>query len=163
VSNKHVELDIIVDSLVIKAKIVRHSLIRDNAPSFFEKYKGENMKRLSLGSIIVAATLFLAACASAPSNPAVGMWDVSMDTPVGVMNATINITPDLMGTMSSTDLGETALEGVSAVDNMLNFSATIDAQGQTLTLVFSGQIEGDSIAGKFDSDFGAIPVTGSRQ
>lgn len=121
------------------------------------------MKRLSLGSIIVAATLFLAACASAPSNPAVGMWDVSMDTPVGVMAATVTISPDLSGNMSSTDLGETPLDSLTVMENELKFSATIDAQGQTLTLDFTGMIDGDSLEGRFDSDFGPIPVTGTRQ
>ncbi|MDX1491126.1 MAG: hypothetical protein R3332_07555 [Pseudohongiellaceae bacterium] len=121
------------------------------------------MKRLSLGSIIVAATLFLAACASAPSNPAVGMWDISMDTPVGVMQANLEITPDLMGTMSSNDLGSTPLDNVTAMDGSLSFSATIDAQGQMLTLNFTGTVEGDTLDGSFGSDFGAIQVSGTRQ
>lgn len=121
------------------------------------------MKKLSMGSIIVAAALFLAACASTPPNPFVGVWDISIDSPVGVMEANLNIAPDLTGNMSSGDLGATPLENISVVDNAVSFTANVDAQGMMLTLNFSGTIAGDALAGNFDTEFGAIPVTGVRQ
>lgn len=121
------------------------------------------MKRISMASIIAAATLFLAACASTPPNPFVGMWDVNIETPVGAMVATLDIQPDLSGTMSSGDLGSAALNDVTVIDNAVTFATTVDAQGQTLTLRFAGTIAGNQLAGNFDSDFGAIPVTGTKQ
>lgn len=116
-----------------------------------------------MASIIAAATLFLAACASTPPNPFVGMWDVNIETPVGAMVATLDIQPDLSGTMSSGDLGSAALNDVTVIDNAVTFATTVDAQGQTLTLRFAGTIAGNQLAGNFDSDFGAIPVTGTKQ
>jgi hypothetical protein len=43
------------------------------------------------------------------------------------------------------------------------FETEVDAQGQTLVLDFSGSVDGDSVTGEFDSDFGAFGVTGTRQ
>ncbi len=121
------------------------------------------MKRLSMGSIIVAAALFLAACASTPPNPFVGLWDVSIETPVGAMVAVLDIEPGLSGIMSSTDLGSAELSDITVVDNAVTFATTVDAQGQSLTLRFAGTIAGDTLAGNFDTDFGAIPLTGTKR
>lgn len=122
------------------------------------------MKRITMSSIIVAAALLLAACvSSAPPNPLVGMWDISIDTPVGVMGATIDVKPDLTGTMFSDDLGAATLDNVMSMDNSVTFKTTVDAQGQMLTLDFTGTIAGDTLAGNFDTDFGAIAVTGVRK
>lgn len=121
------------------------------------------MKRIYKSVMIVAATIFLAACASTPANPFVGMWDVSINTPVGVMGATLDVNPDLMGTMSSDDLGTTDLQGITVTGNAVSFNVVVDAQGQSLALSFAGTIEGDNLTGNFDSDFGAIPVSATRQ
>lgn len=79
------------------------------------------------------------------------------------MAATLDVTPDLMGTMSSGDLGNTALQGITVTENAVSFNVVVDAQGQTLALSFAGIIDGDNLTGNFDSDFGAIPVTAVRQ
>lgn len=120
------------------------------------------MKRLLKGSLLLVAALLLAACAST-QNPAVGIWDVNMETPVGAMAVTLDIQPDLSGTMSAGDLGSAPLNGITVDGNAVNFEATIDAQGQTVTLRFAGTIDGDNLAGNFDTDFGAIPVAGVRR
>jgi hypothetical protein len=93
----------------------------------------------------------------------VGVWDVSINTPVGVMGATLDVSPDLMGSMSSAELGATELQGITVTGNAVSFNVVVDAQGQTLALSFAGTIEGDNLSGNFDSDFGAIPVTAVRQ
>ncbi|MES3008954.1 MAG: hypothetical protein V4751_14415 [Pseudomonadota bacterium] len=121
------------------------------------------MKTLLKGSLLLVAALLLAACASTPPNPAVGIWDINMETPVGAMVVTLDIQPDLSGTMSSGDLGSVTLNGVAVEGNALNFEATVDAQGQTVALRFAGTIDGDNLAGNFDTDFGAIPVAGVRR
>ena len=121
------------------------------------------MKRMFKGIMLFAAGIVLAACASAPANPFVGMWDLSINTPVGVMGAQLDVASDLSGSMSSAELGATELLGVNVSGNAVSFNVIIDARGQTLQLSFAGNIEGDSLNGNFDSDFGAIPVTGTRQ
>ncbi|MCB1647953.1 MAG: hypothetical protein H7A05_05105 [Pseudomonadales bacterium] len=121
------------------------------------------MKRFFKGILLFTASIVLAACASTPANPFVGMWDISINTPVGMMGAQLDVASDLSGSMSSAELGATELRSVSVSGNAVSFNVIIDAQGQTLQLSFAGNIEGDSLNGNFDSDFGAIPVTGTRQ
>ncbi|MDP3516821.1 MAG: hypothetical protein Q8S94_06600 [Pseudohongiella sp.] len=111
-----------------------------------------------------AVALLLTACAgtSAP-HPLVGAWAITIDTPVGAMNGNLNINPDMTGEMSSTDLGSAALNGITVDGEAVQFSTTIDAQGQTITLAFNGTVSGDQLAGQFNTDFGPIAVTGTRQ
>ena len=79
------------------------------------------------------------------------------------MGATLDVASDLSGSMSSEQLGATAMNNVTVNGNAVTFNVVVDAQGQTLALNFSGTIEGDNLTGNFDSDFGAIPVTATRQ
>lgn len=120
------------------------------------------MKRIFKSFIVVAATVILAACASTPANPFVGMWELSINTPVGAMGATLDVSADMMGSMSSAELGATEMRGITVTDNAVSFNVVVDAQGQTLALSFAGTIDGNTLTGNFDSDFGAIPVTGTR-
>lgn len=121
------------------------------------------MKRIFKGLVFLTANVLLAACASAPANPFVGVWDVSINTPMGVMGATLDVASDLSGAMRSDQLGATAMKGVTVTGNAVSFNVVIDAQGQTLPLSFAGTIDGRNLSGNFDSDFGAIPVTAVRQ
>ncbi|ALO47249.1 hypothetical protein [Pseudohongiella spirulinae] len=117
------------------------------------------------GSLVAGmlVALLLSACAgtSAP-HPAVGNWVITIDTPIGAMNANLVINEDLSGEMRSQDLGSSPLHSVQLADERVAFAADIDAQGTAMTLAFSGTVEGDSMSGSFNTDFGAIPVTGRR-
>jgi N-methylhydantoinase B/oxoprolinase/acetone carboxylase alpha subunit len=65
--------------------------------------------------------------------------------------------------MSSTELGSAALTGITVDGETVQFSTTIDAQGQSITLAFNGTVTGDQLAGQFNTDFGPIAVSGVRQ
>ena len=119
------------------------------------------MKNL-IGGSLMALMLVLASCAST-TNPAVGAWDISMNTPLGAMPAVLTIAADGSGSMSADGLGEAPISGIMVDGNAVTFSAELDAQGQVLTLAFTGTIEGDALTGEFGSDFGAFGVTGTRQ
>lgn len=119
------------------------------------------MKNILTGSLM-ALVLVLAGCA-ATQNPAVGAWDISMNTPVGAMPAVLTIAEDGTGNMAADGMGSAALSGITVDGNAVTFSAAIDAQGQSLTLTFNGTIDGDSLTGEFGSDFGSFGVTGTRQ
>ncbi len=58
--------------------------------------------------------------------------------------------------------GDNDMTTVSFADGTLEFSVTIDIGGQSLTLNFSGMVDGDSLDGTFGSDFGDFPSTGVR-
>jgi len=110
-----------------------------------------------------AVALLLAACATATKpHPLVGNWEITIDTPIGAMTANLTVNPDLSGQMSSGDLGTAALAGVSVSGDAVSFNTTINAQGQSLTLAFAGNVVGDTLTGSFDTDFGAVAVSGRR-
>ena len=119
-----------------------------------------------LGSLVMgfAVALLLTACAgtSAP-HPLVGAWAITIDTPVGSMAGNLNINPDMTGDMSSTELGSAALNGITVDGEAVQFSTTIDAQGQSIALAFNGTVTGDQLSGQFNTDFGPIAVSGVRQ
>jgi hypothetical protein len=122
--------------------------------------------KTKFGSLVMgfAVAILLTACAgtSAP-HPLVGGWAITIDTPVGSMAGNLNINPDMTGEMSSTELGSAALTGITVDGETVQFSTTIDAQGQSITLAFNGTVTGDQLAGQFNTDFGPIAVSGVRQ
>ncbi|MEX0739443.1 MAG: hypothetical protein WD071_08885 [Pseudohongiella sp.] len=121
--------------------------------------------RTKIGSLVtgIMVALFISACASVSEpHPLVGGWAITIDTPIGAMDANLTVNEDLTGEMSSQDLGGAALEAVSVDGENVSFSTTVDAQGQSMTLVFNGTVVEDRLSGSFNTDFGAIPVTGTR-
>lgn len=118
------------------------------------------MKKLISGSFI-AMVLVLAGCA-ASTPPAVGVWNIEMNTPLGAMPAVLTISEDGSGVMSG-DMGEQAFNGVMFDGDAISFTTAIEAQGQSIGLSFDGTVDGDSLSGEFGSDFGAFGVTGTRQ
>lgn len=125
------------------------------------------MIKLKLGSLLVAVAFILGACASTPAtppNPLIGDWTLTISSPVGEMALDLAVNPDLTGTMSSADLGSAPLENLTLNGEAVSFATTIDAQGQVLTLEFTGAMTGpDAFGGSFDTDFGAIPANAVRK
>lgn len=111
------------------------------------------------GMLMIA--LALVACAAA-APAAVGIWDVEMNTPVGSQQVELIINADGSGNFAGPQ-GEQSIDGIAFDGNALNFSMTIDAQGQSITLDFSGSVQGDSLNGEFNTPFGALAISGSRQ
>jgi len=115
-------------------------------------------------ALVVFMTAGLAACAAfGPPNPLVGEWDTTISTPMGAMNADLIVNEDMTGEMRSPELGAAPLNNITVEGEQVSFSTTVDAQGMMLTLDFNGMVEGDSLEGSFDTDFGAIGVTGTRR
>ena len=119
------------------------------------------MKILKGGWLVLSLAVLAACAASVP--PAVGVWGVEMNTPLGALPATLTINEDGSGSMTADGLGEAPISGITFDGNMVAFEAEVDAQGTTLVLEFSGTVEGDSLEGEFGSDFGAFGVSGSRE
>ena len=119
------------------------------------------MKNLVSGLLALSLAALIGCAASVP--PAVGVWSVEMNTPLGALPATLTINEDGTGLMSADGLGEAPIDGIAFDGNALTFDAEVDVQGQSLVLEFSGSVEGDSVSGAFGSDFGDFAVTGTRQ
>jgi hypothetical protein len=117
--------------------------------------------RLIRNLSFIAVIALLASCGASVS-PGVGVWDISINTPVGEQGGTWTLNADGTGIMGS-DQGDQAIEGIMFDGNSVAFDVNIDAGGQSLSLSFSGTVAGDSLDGEFESDFGAIAVSGTRQ
>lgn len=124
--------------------------------------------KISLKLAALSAIILLAACASTPSNPFVGDWTVNMDSPIGALPGTLSFADDGSGSMMIEAPGAegqppATFQGATYEGNTVAFSTTLDAQGQEITLSFTGTVDGDALSGEFDTDFGAMPVTGTRK
>ncbi|GAB1264383.1 hypothetical protein NBRC116493_12310 [Aurantivibrio infirmus] len=124
--------------------------------------------KISLKIFVVSALVFLAACASTPQNPVLGAWDVKLDSPIGELPGTLTFAEDGSGTMMIEAPGAegqppAAFQGVTYTDNNIEFSATLDAGGQQISLSFVGAVDGDNLTGNFDTDFGQMAVNGTRK
>ena len=118
------------------------------------------MKILKSGWLVLSLAILVGCAAATP--PGVGVWGVEMNTPLGALPAVLTLNADGSGSMSADGLGDAPISGVMYDGNSINFEAEIDAQGQTLVLVFTGTVDGDSLEGEFGSDFGAFGVSGTR-
>ena len=108
---------------------------------------------LPLGIIAI-----LAACASMP--PAVGDWNFEFDTPQGPGTALVTVANDGTGLFSSGLLGDVPLSNLAIDGNSVAFTLENTLAG--VPVHFSGTIEGDAIAGEFDTPIGALPVAATR-
>lgn len=120
------------------------------------------MTKLIRNISIAAVVMILAACASEPSSPGVGVWNMNIVTPMGEQASMWTISADGTGNMSG-DQGDQALDGIMLEGNTVSFAVSIDAGGQSLNLSYTGTVEGDSLNGEFSSDFGPIEASGTRQ
>ncbi|HXY90346.1 MAG TPA: hypothetical protein VEH75_06975 [Xanthobacteraceae bacterium] len=93
-----------------------------------------------------------------------GTWNISIETPIGTRQATLNIAASggtLTGTQSAD--GNTGEIADGKVDgNKVSWKVAI-TNPMPMTLEFSGTVDGDKIAGNANAGaFGALPFTGTR-
>ena len=128
-----------------------------------------NAPRIAL-LLIACLALITVGCASggggkAPAAPPiVGTWNLVLETPMGKQEPTFIVTQTdgvLSGKFSSPQ-GELEIPAITEADGVVTFDMNIEAAGQELLLKFSGTVDGDTMTGKFGSDFGDMPVTGTR-
>ncbi len=130
------------------------------------------LKKTSLPlALVCCLALLTVACGSGGAGKAaavpaiVGTWNLVLDTPMGKQEPTFTVMQEagaLMGKFTSPQ-GELEIPTITETeDGGYAFDMDIDAGGQSLTLKFSGTVDGDNMTGKFASDFGDMPVTGTR-
>ena len=93
-----------------------------------------------------------------------GTWNISIETPIGTRQATLNIAASggtLTGTQSAD--GNTGEIADGKVDgNKVSWKVAI-TNPMPMTLEFSGTVDGDKISGNANAGaFGALPFSGTR-
>jgi hypothetical protein len=119
------------------------------------------MKKLLNGLLVLSLSILVGCVAGGPP-PAVGVWDVKIESPLGTLPGVLTLNPDGTGELASDTVGA-MISGIVYADNTAAFIAEISVQGATVVLNFTGSAEGDTLTGVFGSDFGNIPIAGIRQ
>ncbi len=133
------------------------------------------MFRQSIFAALAAATM-IPAPAYAQSSPAVGTWATESVTDFGTFKADLTIAQSGASyTVAMVDEPRTGPDGAPAPTMASTFSdvtvnganfafkRTIDFQGQAMVLSYTGSVDGNTLTATANSDFGAIPVKGTRK
>ena len=130
------------------------------------------MFRKTVFAALVAGATVMAAPAYAQSSPAVGAWDTEAVTDFGTFKATLTVT-EANGAyaIEMTDVpaegapppGSSSISEVTVNGANFSFKRTIDFQGQAIVLTYTGSVDGNALTATANSDFGAIPVKGTRK
>jgi hypothetical protein len=101
----------------------------------------------------------------APAVNVSGTWDMTVESPQGTMALTSTFKQDgekLTGTQAS-QMGETALEGAVKGSDIV-FAIVFNAQGQDITITYTGKIDGDTMSGTIEfGSFGSSTWTAKKR
>lgn len=125
---------------------------------------------------LIASATVMAAPANAQSSPAVGSWDTESVTDFGTFKATLIIAESggaysvqMVDAPQAGPDGQPAPAMASTISDVavngtnFSFKRTIDFQGQPIVLNYTGTVDGNALTATANSDFGAIPVKGTRK
>ena len=131
------------------------------------------MKKLVFAAVAAA---FLAAPALAADSPAAGTWAVEAKTDFGTFKSDWTVAEaDGAWTL---DMKDQPMEGgpggdgpppESTISNLkvdggkLTFDRALDIGGQKMNISYDVTVEGDTLTGTANSDFGPIPISGTRK
>lgn len=104
-------------------------------------------------TVIMFVVLLMASAVPAMAQDAKveGAWTLTLETPQGTANPTLNLKQaeqKLTGTYAGR-MGEVPIEG-TIKESAITFAATINAQGQEFVLTFTGTVEQESMKGTVD-------------
>lgn len=132
-------------------------------------------RTIRFAALAFGATL-IAAPALAADSPVVGTWATVAETEMGNFEATMTVAEAGGGyTVEMVDAPMTGPDGsaapamastisdVKVEGSKFAFKRTIDFQGQGMVLSYEGAVDGDTLTASANSDFGAVPVKGTRK
>lgn len=121
--------------------------------------RNSNTRRLWMGSVL-AALLAFAGAPLAQKVDVTGDWAFNVETGMGSGTPAITFKQDgekLSGTYNG-QLGNTTFTG-SVKGSAIEFSFTVDAQGQTIDVVYKGTVEGTTMKGAVSMAGGQLSGT----
>lgn len=121
---------------------------------------------------VVASATVIAAPAYAQSSPVLGNWDTEAVTDFGTFKATLTVA-EANGAYAiemkdvpaegAPPPGASSISDVTVNGANFSFKRTIDFQGQPIVLNYTGTVDGNALTATASSDFGAVPVKGTRK
>ncbi len=134
------------------------------------------MSSKTVFAALIASAAVLASPAHAQSSPVLGSWDTEAVTDFGTFKATLTIAESggaysvqMVDTPQPGPDGQPAPAMASTISDVtvnganFSFKRTIDFQGQPIVLNYTGTVDGNALTATANSDFGAIPVKGTRK
>jgi opacity protein-like surface antigen len=130
------------------------------------------MKKL----FIAAAAVLFAAPALAADSPVAGAWAIEAKTDFGTFKSDWTVAVAEADGAWTLDMQDQPMEGgpggpppESTISNLkveggkLTFDRALDIGGQKMSFTYDVTVEGDTMTGTANSDFGPIPISGSRK
>ena len=129
------------------------------------------MKKL----VLAAAAALLAAPAIAADSPAAGAWVVEAQTDFGTFKSdwtvgetdgawTLEMKDQPMeGAPGGGEPPQSTISNLKVDGGKMTFDRALDMGGQTMNISYDVTVEGDTMSGTANSDFGPIPITGTRK
>ena len=116
------------------------------------------MNKLTSLVAMLAVAVVPAFAQDAPKDKKVdvtGTWESTVESPQGTISSIATYKQEgekLTGTHVG-QMGEVSLKG-TVKGNEINYTITVDMDGQQLTITYSGKVDGDTITG--NADFGGM-------
>ena len=135
------------------------------------------MTRMKLFAVAAAAaSLSFAAPAVAQGSPVAGKWVVEAKADFGTFKSDWTVAeadgawmlelkdqPMEGGPGGGGEPPQSTVSNVKVDGNKLTFDRALDMGGQAMSFSYTATVEGDTLTGTANSDFGEIPITGTRQ
>jgi hypothetical protein len=136
-----------------------------------------NLVRSIAATLAVAGALTFQAPAFAQSSPVLGSWNIEADTPMGKFKSTLTFAsqgdaytvaikdvpmPAADGSAEAAPPPEGKVSDVVVNGSDFSFKRSLTTPQGEMDLAYKGKVSGDSLTAEANSDFGAIPITGTR-
>jgi opacity protein-like surface antigen len=130
------------------------------------------MKKLAFAA--AAAFALLAAPALAADSPAAGEWAVEAKTDFGTFKSdwtvaeaegawTLEMADQPMEGGPGGPPPESTISNLKVDGGKVTFDRALDMGGQAFSMSYDLTVEGDTLSGTANSDFGPIPISGTRK
>lgn len=122
------------------------------------------MGKIGAAAAGVLLSCLLAAPVSGQDVDVTGKWELTSETPRGMMTSTLVFEQDgteLKGTLEG-QRGTVEFDGGTVEGNTISFTMVRSGQGRTFEMAYTGTVEGDTMNGTMSTPRGEQPWTAKR-
>ena len=91
-----------------------------------------------------------------------GSYDISSESPMGVMKSVLIINNDGTGSLDGM-MGKIEFNGASINDDSFDFTVTAETPMGDMDMTYTGVVNGDEISGEIENLMGGNPFSGKRR